>query len=836
MWDNNASTPSAILRQAYGTAFLILAFLAIGCSRPDEGTVQSDGRGPGGDGANVASQGGIQSRQLKILYPLDGALFPPEIAAPTFRWEDAEEACNAWLIECRFQDGSTMDFRSRSAEWTPSEEQWETIKRHSLESEAAVTVLGVNDAARERILSRTSISISTSKDEVGAPVFYREVNLPFLDAVRDPTRIRWRFGTISSKQPPVVLEKLPVCGNCHSFSADGTVLGMDVDYANDKGSYVISPVTDEMIFDKGKIITWNDYGKEDGEATFGLLPQVSPDGRYVMSTVKDRSVFVPKGNLAFSQLFFPIKGILAFFDREAKDFRPLPGADDPRFVQSNPTWSPDGKSLVFARSTVHHLKNVRDTSAVLLTQEDCAEFLTGGKTFLFDLYRIPFNDGEGGEPVPLEGASHNGMSNYFPKFSPDGKWIVFCKAKSFMLLQPDSELYIVPAQGGQARRMRCNTSRMNSWHSWSPNGKWLVFSSKAYSAYTQLFLTHVDEQGQSSVPVLLSHFTAPDRAANIPEFVNVETDAIQKISAAFVDDHSYYRAAVEQLYQGDVEGAAPLLRKSLEMNPSNVEARIRLANILSRDGKTEEAKPHLLKILELQPSHVQAHYGLADILLREGKTGEAKAHLSKILELQPDHAKAHYGLALMLHKEARLQEAADHCRRALQAEPSHFDALTSLGLILLDSGKPEESVEPLVEAVRLDPKNVLASYLCGHAFHRQNKLPEAADYYRRAVQCDPDHVPAMLGLASIRIIDGQPETYDVDEAIALAKRACDVTRQQDPAAMEILAGVYVAAGRLDDAVLTARSALRVALAVGNQDLVERLRENLEFYERGRQGR
>ncbi|NQT13674.1 MAG: tetratricopeptide repeat protein [Planctomycetes bacterium] len=786
---------------------------------------------------NAASRDGIQSRQLKILDPLDGAVFPPEIAAPTFRWEDAEEACDAWRIECRFQDGSAMEFRSRSAGWTPSEEQWETIKRHSLESKATVTVLGVNEAARNRILSRASISISTSKDEVGAPLFYREVNLPFLDAVRDPTGIRWRFGAISSKQqPPVVLEKLPVCGNCHSFSADGTVLGMDVDYANDKGSYVISPVTDEMVLDKGKIITWNDYRKEDGEQTFGLLSQVSPDGRYVVSTVKDRSVFVPKGNLAFSQLFFPIKGILAFFDRETKGFRPLSGADDPRFVQSNPTWSPDGKSLVFARSTVHHLKNVRDTSAALLTQEDCAEFLTGGKTFLFDLYRIPFNDGKGGEPVPLEGASHNGMSNYFPKFSPDGKWIVFCKAKSFMLLQPDSELHIVPAQGGQARRMRCNTSRMNSWHSWSPNGKWLVFSSKAYSAYTQLFLAHIDEQGQSSVPVLLSRFSGPNRAANIPEFVNVETSAIQKISEAFVDDHSFYRAAMEQLRQDDAEGAASLLRKSLELNPSNAESRIRLADILARNGKSEDAKPHLLKILELQPSHVLAHYGLADILSREGKPGEAKAHLSRILELRPDHANAHCGLALLLYKEARLQEAADHCRQALHAEPNHHDALTSLGLILLDSGKPEESVEPLVKVLRLDPKNALANYLCGRAFHHQNKLQEAAGYYRRAIQCDPDQVPAMLGLASIRIIDAQPETYNIDEAIALAKRACDVTRDQDPAAMEILAGVYAAAGRLDDAVITAGNALRVALAVGDQDLAERLRENLELYERGREGR
>src|ERR1039457_3656587 len=38
-------------------------------------------------------------------------------------------------------------------------------------------------------------------------------------------------------------------------------------------------------------------------------------------------------------------------------------------------------------------------------------------------------------------------------------------------------------RGGRARRMRCNTSRMNSWHSFSPNGRWLVFSSKSRSPY-----------------------------------------------------------------------------------------------------------------------------------------------------------------------------------------------------------------------------------------------------------------------------------------------------------------------------------------------------------------
>ena len=114
-----------------------------------------------------------------------------------------------------------------------------------------MTVVGF-EAASEKIQSEASISISTSRDEVVAPIFYREVNLPFVDAVKDPTRIRWRFGDdlLAESSRPIVLENLPVCGNCHSFSADGSVLGMDVDYANDKGSYVITPVAEEMVLDK----------------------------------------------------------------------------------------------------------------------------------------------------------------------------------------------------------------------------------------------------------------------------------------------------------------------------------------------------------------------------------------------------------------------------------------------------------------------------------------------------------------------------------------------------------------------------------------------------------
>ena len=779
---------------------LILVMVLAGCSEPR----RESGPSPAShllSGERPEVDAGDQARSgLEILYPLDEALFPPDVVAPTFRWKDGAPDPDAWRIAFQFSDGgSALEFRSRRSEWTVPDEAWEIIQGRSREQEARVTVSGVRGASPEQVLSQASVRISTSEDEVGAPLFFREVNLPFVTAVKNPAaHIRWRFGPISSREPPpIVFEKLPVCGNCHSFSADGSTLAMEVDSGNDKGGYAIAPLGKEMVLDESTIISWNDYRKEDGKLTFGMLCQLSPDGRYVVGTVKDRALAVPRPDLTFSQLFFPVKGILAIYDRPAKTFDSLPGADDPEYVQSNATWSPDGETIVFARCIAFEPEGVEHIKSVLVPQEAAEVFLEGGRKFRYDLYRIPFNDGKGGKAEPVEGASHNGMSNYFPKFSPDGKWIVFCKADSFMLLQPDSELYIIPAHGGEARRMRCNTSRMNSWHSWSPNGKWLAFSSKAYSTYTQLFLTHIDEQGRSSVPVVLSRFTEPERAANIPEFVNAEPGTIQHITAGFLDDHNYFRAALEYVKDGDTAGAAGLFRKSLELNPNNTKSRISLANILASDGKIEEAK----------------------------------AHLFKILDLQPDHVEALYGLAVLFQKQLKLQEAAHYCRQVLRVDPKHYDAHTTLGVVLLDSGKLEESVEPLVEALRLRPKNAFASYICGHALHRQGKLEEAAGYYRRAVQCDPEYVPGLLALASIHITDGQPKLYDVDQALAFAKRACDATGHKDPAALEILAGVYVAAGRLRDAMITTRNALEITLATGDRDSADRIRKTLDIYER-----
>jgi tetratricopeptide (TPR) repeat protein len=358
------------------------------------------------------------------------------------------------------------------------------------------------------------------------------------------------------------------------------------------------------------------------------------------------------------------------------------------------------------------------------------------------------------------------MSNYFAKYSPDGKWIVFCKAKSYMLLQPDSELYIIPTEGGKAQRLRANTTRMNSWHSFSPNGKWLVFSSKAYSAYTQLFLTHIDEQGRSTPAVLLSHFTSPDRAANIPEFINTKPYAIRKIHEKFLNDYSFVRAANEFFKAGDTDNAIQEYKNALELNPNNAEAHIKLGFLFYNvKGMHKEGMAHFHKAIKLNPADPRIHHDLGMALLHQRKFDEAVKHLSEALRRMPDGLDKQYNAVNMHH---------------------------SLGQALFYTGKSKQALVHFSEAVRLDPNHAEAHYHLALALAEQRDLDQALKHYSEAVRLKPG-------------VDTSPMLH------------------------YLLAMNYGEARQFRQASLFAQKALDLAHAAGDQKLAQEIKKWLELF-------
>ncbi|MFZ5564235.1 MAG: TolB family protein [Thermodesulfobacteriota bacterium] len=472
---------------------------------------------------------------LLVTYPYDMTLFPPDMASPTVTWRDGDARSRFWLVRVAFDCGRKPLYAIVGEPcWTPDEKTWETIKANSTGTPVKLTVFGLADRASASVASVGSVCFKTSTDPVGDAVFFRQIPLPFAVASQSFEKTRWRMGHVGSYDPPVtVLQGVPVCASCHAFSADGRWISMEYNLGNDGGAQFIAPVNDNVVVKKEDFFSWSDFPRSGVlPPTRGLFGRMSPSGRFAAASVNEISFATVMDDLDFCQLFFPTYGVIGIYDRQTRKIRLLPGVDDYALVQANPVWSPDEKEIVFCRAKTRNEVHKDLSKVTTIAEKRSIHELNSLYPMRFDLYRVPFNSGSGGEAVPLEGASDNGASNYFARYSPDGRWIVFTKSPYGIMLQPDSELWIVPAAGGAARKMNCNRGNFNSWHSWSSNGRWLLFSSKANTPYTEVFLTHVDHNGNDTPPVVLSRFNEPGFAANVPEFAPAGAGEIQAIQVA----------------------------------------------------------------------------------------------------------------------------------------------------------------------------------------------------------------------------------------------------------------------------------------------------------------
>jgi len=504
----------------------------------------------------------------------------------------------------------------------------------------------------------------------------------------------------------------------------------------------------------------------------------------------------------FLQTFYPTRGILAIYNRRTGEIKSLPGADDPRYVQSNGCWSPDGKEIIFIRAEArpNYEPGPRATYA-----NDPNE-----TQIQYDIYRIPFNGGEGGVPEPVVGASQNGISNSFPRFSPDVKWIVYVQCKNGLLQRPDSKLHIIPAEGGTARLMNCNTSLMNSWHSWSPNSRWLVFSSKANTPYTEMFLTHVDDEGNDSPAILIPNSTAANRAVNLPEFANIPPEGIAEITTPAVDYHRHLDKAKELKNQGQFDEAVAELKTSLEMKADYPNTYVVLANILSGQGKVQEAAELYRKAIDLNPNYFQAHNNLGVALRRLGQHDEALIHYKRAVAIYPIYYQAHNNIGSVLNYKGEYDEAIRHFEKAVEVNPRVTSAHYNWGVALMNLGRADEGIVHFRKAVEIAPRYDEAHCALGAALAHRGKAREGIGHLRQAIEINPQYLQAYSSLALILATDPDPALRSGREAVRLAETACKKTDYGNAAFLDCLAAAYAETGRFDDAVRTAEKALAIA--------------------------
>ncbi len=240
--------------------------------------------------------------------------------------------------------------------------------------------------------------------------------------------------------------------------------------------------------------------------------------------------------------------------------------------------------------------------------------------------------------------------------------------------------------------------------------------------------------------------------------------------------------------------------------------------------------------LDVTQNNYLAHFNLADDLRKHGKTTLAMEHLTKALQIMPNHADAILALGCALSDQGNTTQAIGYFQKIIQLRPDSAHAAYAyynLGFTQQKQGKLTDAIADFTMALQLRPDFAEARYNLANVLVLQGRLNEAFDQFREVLRLRPNWPESNNDIAWLMATHPEIKNRDVNEAVRLARRACELTNYSSPFQLGTLAAAYASVGRFSDAVDTVRKALSLPDTAGQPQIKDALRHHLTFYTQGK---
>jgi len=211
------------------------------------------------------------------------------------------------------------------------------------------------------------------------------------------------------------------------------------------------------------------------------------------------------------------------------------------------------------------------------------------------------------------------------------------------------------------------------------------------------------------------------------------------------------------------------MRQTVELDPNNLDVRVRLGNYYLVGSKQSpaaiaEAERLAKQVLEKDPNHIEGHILMGSVLFAQDKKTEAFAELNRAVDLNPKRVESYLSLArfYVLMKDMATAEAT--YQRAVSVSGGSALAHYEYGKFLVWNNRLDVAEAEFQSAVQAEPANREARFILASFYLVNKRLDKAEEAYKALAEIDKDKPEGRAVLA-----DFYSSTGRLDEAIAIYK-------------------------------------------------------------------
>jgi hypothetical protein len=405
-----------------------------------------------------------QLEEAPTIFPdYTGVTVPPNIAPLNFM---VKETGRHFMARWEGSDGMVVECSGKKGVIRIPAGQWKKLTEGSRGNPLKVTIYRKE---RDAWSAYPSFQVHIASEAIDPYLVYRLIP-PGYETWSEMGLYQRSLSTFREKP---LIENVNVeenCVNCHSFNQG-------------KSDQVLFHIRGSMggtMIGKAGHIEKVDLKREESLSA-GVYPSWHPSGNFIaFSTNRIEQYFHARPGKSIEVL--DRQSDLILYHLESGEVTQVPGTEDDAFMETYPTWSPDGRWLYFSRAD--------------------ADADTPFDSIRYDIFRIAFDPAGGsfrGEPECVFQATVHGWSASFPRISPDGRYLL-CTVHAygtFPIWHKEADLCLVDLSDGSWEIPEgINSDDTESFHSWSANTRWVVVSSRRDDGrYTKPYISYFDESG-----------------------------------------------------------------------------------------------------------------------------------------------------------------------------------------------------------------------------------------------------------------------------------------------------------------------------------------------------